>query len=349
MADLTIIGAGQSGLAAGYEASRHKLDFEIVDATAEAGGSWPRYYDSLTLFSPARYSTLSGLAFPGDQGRYPRRDEVTAYLRQYSAYFALPVTPNFDVRQVEHDGASFVVSAADGRRLTTRAVLVATGGYSTPRIPHLPGEELFRGERLHSRDYHRPGSFAGRRVVVVGAGNSAVQIAVELAKVAKVTLATRGRIRWVPQRILGKDIHFWLKWLFIDNVNLPGDPTAPVLDDGHYRRAVRQGQPEMRAMFTRFTSSGLVWPDGTQEDVDAVIFATGFSPSLTFLAMPDALDSRGRPRQRRGVSAVSGLFFVGLPWQRDLSSATIRGAARDSVEVVNAAARYLEASSNRHP
>lgn len=348
MADLTIIGAGQSGLAAGYEAARHKLDFEIVDAATEAGGSWPRYYDSLALFSPARYSPLTGMAFPGDQERYPRRDEVTAYLRQYAAHFALPVTPGFDVRRVERDGASFGVLAADGRRLKTRAVLVAAGGYSTPRMPGIPGEELFRGERIHSRDYHRPEPFADRRVVVVGAGNSAVQIAVELATVAKVTLATRGPIRWVPQRIFGKDIHFWLKWLFLDNLSLPGDPTAPVLDDGHYRRAIRQGQPDMRAMFTRFTSKGVIWSDGIAEDVDAVVFATGFSPSLGFLAISGALDSKGRPLQRRGVSACPGLFFLGLPWQRDLASATIRGAARDSGEVIDAVARFLEASSDHH-
>jgi putative flavoprotein involved in K+ transport len=349
MADLTIIGAGQSGLAAGYEAARRKLDFEIVDAAPQAGGSWPRYYDSLTLFTPARYSALTGLAFPGDPERYPLRDEVTAYLRQYAAHFALPVTGDFDVRRVEHDGAAFALSAADGRQLTTRAVVVATGGYSTPRMPCIGGAELFRGECVHSRDYHRPGPFAGRRVIVVGAGNSAVQIAVELARVARVTLATRGPIRWVPQRIFGKDIHFWLKWLFIDNLSLPGDPTAPVLDVGHYRRAIRQGHPDMRAIFTRFTSSGVVWPDGIAEDVDAVIFATGFSPSLSFLAISGALDSKGRPRQRRGVSASPGLYFVGLPWQRDLASATIRGAARDSGEVVKAAAGFLEASSGRHP
>jgi putative flavoprotein involved in K+ transport len=153
----------------------------------------------------------------------------------------------------------------------------------------------------------------------------------------------------VPQRIFGKDIHFWLKWLGLDNLSLPGDPTAPVLDDGHYRRAIRQGHPDMRAMFTRFTSNGVIWRNGIAEDVDAVIFATGFSPSLSFLAIPHALDPRGRPLQRRGVSVSPGLYFVGLPWQRDLASATLRGAARDSGEVVKAAAEFLEASSSRHP
>jgi putative flavoprotein involved in K+ transport len=349
MADLTIIGAGQSGLAAGYRCRARGLDFQIVEGAAQPGGSWPCYYDSLTLFSPVRYSEMPGMAFPGDRDRYPKRDEVTQYLRDYAVRFDLPITTGFDVCSVEAVGRVFRIAARDGRRVESRAVVVATGGFSTPRMPTLEGEQVFRGERLHSRDYHSPGPFAGRRVIVVGAGNSAVQIGVELATVAQVTLATRGPIRWVPQRILGKDIHFWLKWLFLDNLSLPGDPTSPVLDDGHSRRAIRKGRPNMRKMFTRFTSNGVIWPDGTQEDVDAVIFATGFSPSLSFLAISGALDSKGSPRQRRGVSAVPGLFFAGIPWQRDLASATIRGAARDSVGVINTAARFLEASSNRHP
>lgn len=344
MADLTIIGAGQSGLAAGYRCRARGVDFQIVEAAAQPGGSWPCYYESLTLFSPARYSELPGMVFPGDRDRYPKRDEVTQYLRDYAVHFDLPIATGFDVRSVESGGQTFRIATLDGRHFESRAVVVAAGGFSTPRMPTLEDEKVFQGERLHSRDYHSPGRFAGRRVIVVGAGNSAVQIAVELAKVAKVTLATRGPIRWVPQRILGKDIHFWLKWLGIDNLRLSGDPTAPVLDDGHYRRAILNGHPDMRQMFTRFTCNGVLWGDGNEEDVDAVIFATGFGPSLSFLAIPGALDSKGRPIQRRGVSiACPGLFYVGLPWQKDLASATIRGAARDSREVIEAAARFLEA------
>lgn len=346
MADLTIVGAGQSGLAAGYRCREAGLDFEIVEAASQPGGSWPCYYDSLTLFSPARYSELPGMTFPGDRDRYPKRDEVVEYLRDYAARLNLPITPGTDVSSVEAAGGAFRLATRDGRHLDSQAVVIATGGFSTPRMPTLPFETAFQGERLHSRDYHVPGPFAGRRVIVVGAGNSAVQIGVELARIARVTLAIRGRIRWLPQRFLGKDIHFWLKWLGLDNLNLPGDPTAPVLDDGHYRLAIRNGEPDMRQMFTRFTRTGVLWSDGKEEDVDAVIFATGFRPSLSFLAIPGAIDPKGRPVQRRGVSTTCpGLFYVGLPWQKDLASATIRGAARDSREVIEAAARFLKSKA----
>ena len=344
MLDVLIIGAGQAGLAAGFRAKSAGLSFEILEATKGPGGSWPCYYDSLALFSPARYSALPGLAFPGDPERYPRRDEVVAYLRDYAARFDLPITPNFQAVQVDVAGRPrlFGVASANGRLIEGRALVVASGGFGTPKIPHIDGEADFEGQRLHSRDYHSPEPFIGRRVIVVGAGNSAVQIAVELARVATVSLATRGPIRWVPQRVLGKDVHFWLKWTGLDNVNVPGDPTAPVLDDGRYRRAVRAGRPDQRAMFTRFSRSGVVWSDGSEEPIDTVIFATGFAPSLDFLRATTALDAKGWPIHKRGVSlSCPGLFYVGLPWQKDLSSATIRGAARDSETVQAAITRWL--------
>ena len=347
MLDVLIIGAGQAGLAAGYRAKAAGLSFQIVEAAQSAGGSWPCYYDSLALFSPAGYSALPGLAFPGDPERYPRRDEVVDYLRAYAAHFELPVTTNFRVTQVDvaERPRAFEVAAADGRLLESRALVVASGGFGTPNLPSIESDDAFTGQRLHSRDYHRPAPFAGQRLVVVGAGNSAVQIAVELAQVATVSLATRGRIRWVPQRLLGKDVHFWLKWTGLDNVNVPGDPTAPVLDDGRYSRAVRAGRPDQRPMFTRFTPDGVVWADGTEEAVDTVIFATGFAPTLDFLRSTEALDAKGWPVHRRGVSlACPGLFFVGLPWQKDLSSATLRGAARDSRTIQTALDRWLAAS-----
>jgi putative flavoprotein involved in K+ transport len=346
MADVVIIGAGQAGRAAGQRARAAGLDCTILEAAGQAGGSWPCYYDSLELFSPARYSALPGKAFPGDPERYPRRDEVVAYLRDYARTFDLPVTTGFRVASVraEPSGRGFVTAADDGRQVDSKAVVVASGGFGAPRLPNIEGQALFAGERLHSRDYRRPGPFAGRRVVVVGAGNSAVQIAVELAKVAQVTLASRAPVRFAPQRLLGQDIHFWLKWTGLDHVSLPGDPTAPVVDDGRYSRALRRKRPERRPMFTRFTSTGVVWPDGAEEPVDVVIFATGFGPSLDFLADGGALDAQGRPLQRHGAStSLPGLFYVGLPWQEDLSSATIRGAARDSRPVVAQLARTLAA------
>ena len=193
--DTIVIGAGQAGLAAGYHLQRAGVSFAILEAGDQPGGSWPAYYDSLRLFSPARYSALPGRPFPGPAGRYPARDEVVAYLRDYAAHFRLPVITGVRVTEVAPAPDGFRVRAANGTVFSARAVVAATGAFHRPSLPALPGQESFGGRIIHSAAYRRPEDFAGQRVIVVGAGNSAVQIAVELADTqggpAEVTLATR--------------------------------------------------------------------------------------------------------------------------------------------------------------
>ena len=214
--DALVIGGGQAGLAAGYHLRRAGLGFLILEAGAEPVGSWPAYYDSLTLFSPARYSALPGLPFPGDPDHYPDRDEIVAYLRAYASHFTLPVVPRARVERLEWVGDLFTATTTDGRTFTARGVIAATGGFSTPHRPALPGQASFTGAVLHTHEYRRPEPFAGQRVVVVGSGNSAVQVAAELAGVTHVTLASRTPLRFRKQRFLGRDFHFWLRVTGLD-------------------------------------------------------------------------------------------------------------------------------------
>lgn len=351
--DVVVVGAGQSGLAAGYHLRRSGLAFTLLDGRDELGGSWPSYYDSLELFSPARYSSLPGLAFPGDPERYPRRDEVTAYLRAYARHFELPFLAGCRVRNVSRQEGCFrlATESSGGEALGTveaRAVIVATGGFGRPYLPRLPGEDEYVGRCLHSASYRGPEEFRGQRVVVVGAGNSAVQISVELAEVARVTLATREPVRFLRQRILGKDVHFWIRLVGYDSLPLGAwfgfrAPT-PVLDQGRYRAALAAGRPERRPMFESFSRDGVVWRDGSAEAVDAVILATGFRPHVEFLRELGALDAQGLPLQRAGVSrTVPGLFYVGQEWQVSHASATLRGVGPDAARVVRKIESQLRA------
>lgn len=333
--DALVIGAGQAGLAAGYHLKQAGLRFAILESGAAPGGSWRSYYDSLVLFSPAEYSSLPGLPFPGDPDHYPTRDEVVAYLRDYAATFDLPVISDARVATVDRDGDLFRVTTTAGATFVSRSVIAATGSFGNPYVPDIPGRSEYRGRVLHAFDYREPSPFAGQRIVVVGGANSAVQIGVELARVARVTLALRSRIFFTPQRILGKDGHFWLRVLGLDRSRFLSDQSTPVVDAGHYRKAVRAGRPDTRPMFTRFTERGVVWRDGTTEDVDTVILATGYRPNLRYLSPLGALNPNGMPLQKRGVSTtVPGLFYVGLSGQRNFASATLRGVGPDAEVVV---------------
>ncbi|MDK2125758.1 flavin-containing monooxygenase [Parachitinimonas caeni] len=334
--DVIVIGAGQAGLAAGYHLQQAGLRFVVLEAGERPSGAWRHYYDNLKLFSPARYSALPGLAFPGDPDHYPDRDEVVTYLESYARHFELPIAPGRRVEQLRAHEQGYLLRCADGSEWQSAAVIVASGAFGTPYIPRLEGLTQFRGQQLHSADYRRPEAFAGKRVVVVGGANSGVQIARELAAVAEVTLVSRRPLRFFPQQIFGKDFHFWVSASGLERTRWLSDQSTPVLDDGRYQQAINAGNPPRRPMFQAVTENGVIWADGRHEAVDVLLFATGFRPNVSYLAGLDLFEADGQLRQRCGVArGQSGLYFVGLPRQRNFASATLRGVGPDAAYVVN--------------
>ncbi|TLS51698.1 NAD(P)/FAD-dependent oxidoreductase [Paenibacillus antri] len=337
--DCIIIGGGQAGLASGYHLKKKGLRFLILEAGEEATGSWPRYYDSLKLFSPAGFSSLPGMKFPGEPNGYPTRDEVIRYLQEYRDKFQLPVQLKQRVESVEKEGFGFVIRTTAGDQFRSRTIINATGSFHNPYKPAIPGEELFQGRIIHSSEYRNPTSFRNQRVVVVGRGNSAVQIGVELAEVSKTSLAVLRPVQFVKQRFLGLDLHFWVRLIGFDTFPFwrfrkTAPSSSAVNDTGRYEERISAGQPDQQPMFTRFYDDGVVWPNGQKEQVDTVIFATGYRPNLPYLEGIGALDEGGKPLHRGGISVVPGLYYVGLEGQRSFSSATLRGVGPDAGFVV---------------
>ena len=343
--DVAVVGAGQSGLAAGQALRQAGLEVLILEAAADVGGSWPSYYDSLTLFSPARFSALPGMRLPGRPNRYPTRDEITDYLRRYAARFDLPVRTRSRVLDAAWDGQAFHLDVAGGDQLTARSMVAASGGFGRPHIPDLPGLGDFTGTLLHAAHYRRPEPFTGQRVVVVGAGNTAVQVAVELAQVATVSLASRQPVRFQTQRPLGLDVHYWARWSGLEALSPgrnDGARSIVVLDEGRYSAAIAAGRPDSRPMFDRLTATGVTWADGVTEAVDAVILATGYRPDVSYLTGLGALNADGWPIHCRGRSlTVPRLGYVGLPGQTGPASATVRGSGPDARRIATWLRRTL--------
>jgi putative flavoprotein involved in K+ transport len=336
--DVVVIGAGQSGLAATRALHARGISPVVLEAGPEPAGSWPHYYDSLNLFSPVAYSSMPGLDFPGPPGHYPRRDEVVSYLRRYAAHLDADIRTDTPVTAVEADGQDgFVVHSAAGETWRARGVVAATGSFRNPYVPELPGQTEFTGRMLHVASYCNPHEHAGERIIVVGAGNSAIQVGFELSQVATVSLATRHPVIFVPQCRGGKDVHYWYQATGFDL--LPPEWLRRYLggrtvdDTGKYQHALETGQLGRRPMFTALEADSVVWPDGAREHVDTVLFATGYRPNLDYLRPLGALDG-GMPLHSGGFSATHpGLVYVGLEFQRSFSSNTLRGVYRDAEHV----------------
>ncbi|WP_395108317.1 flavin-containing monooxygenase [Actinomadura sp. SCN-SB] len=352
---VVVIGGGQAGLATAQVARSLGLDPLVLEAADRTAGSWPHYYDSLTLFSPARRSALPGMAFPGDPDGYPTRDEVIAYLHHYAAHLDADIRTGHRVHQVTAHADGFEIVTSQGAAFTAPLVISATGEFSRPHRPALPGLDDFTGTVLHSSDYRSPHPFAGRRVLIVGGGNSAVQIGIELAGHARVTLATRHPLRFMPQRILGRDIHLWTQRTGLDTATwarplLTGGKGTPVMDTGTYRAAFASGNPDRRPLFTRLHADQVEWDDGTREKIDVVLLATGYRPTLAHLGALAGLDDQGWPRHRRGISTVQpGLGYVGLEWQRSFASATLRGVGADARYVLTRLRRQTRSLDRTRP
>lgn len=345
-----IIGGGQSGLAAARAALEAGLRPTVLEAGDRPVGSWPHYYDSLTLFSPVRFNTFCGERFPGVPEGYPARDEVVGFLHRFADGLDAEIRTGVRVTAVEPDGAAFMVRTESGEALHASAVIAASGSFGNPYVPVLPGAETFTGEARHVAEYRSPDRFAGRRVVIVGGGNSAVQVGYELARVASTTLATRRPLQFWAQNVGGKDIHHRLVESGFDD--LPPEWLAhaldgrPVMDTGPYRAALETGVLDRRPMFTAFDEDAVVWADGTREHVDAVLYATGYLPGVGYLAPLGAVSAHGLPLHAGGISTTHpGLAYVGLEFQRSFSSNTLRGVYRDAQYVMAPLAAHVRGAA----
>jgi putative flavoprotein involved in K+ transport len=334
-----VVGGGQSGLAAARALRELRMPTVILEASDRPTGSWPRYYDSLRLFSPAGYSSMPGMPFPGAPDHYPSRDEVTDYIERYAARLDVEIQTNTRVETIQQDGKAFRVFTENGRVLTASGIVAASGSFSNPFRPRFPGEDTFNGELLHVADYRNPAPYVDRRVVVVGAGDSAAQIANELAPVATTSLATRHPVRFIPQRLGGHDIHYWLRETGFDT--LPAawlskiTEGSVVTDSVGFRQALAEGSVDQRPMFVALDGGRVIWSDGQREPVDAVILATGYRPSLPYLHELGALDEHAAPMHVGGISTTHvGLVYVGLEFQRSYASNTLRGVSADARGVI---------------
>jgi putative flavoprotein involved in K+ transport len=342
-----VIGGGQAGLSVGYHLAKHSIPFVILDASKRIGDAWRNRWDSLRLFTPARYAGLPGLAFPAAGDSYPTKQEMADYLQSYADRFGLPVRNGMKVQKLWRANQRFHIDAGE-QSFEADQVIVAMATYQTPRVPAF-ARELNRGTvQLHSHEYRNPSQLQPGEVLVVGAGNSGADIAMEIAKTHRTWMSGResGVIPFVIDRAFWRHVMSRVFRFIGHHVLTLSTPigrkasktmpkTAPLirvkpqdlLRAGVERisrvAGVRDGKP--------YLADGSVLGE-----VKNVIWCTGYHPGFSWIDLP-VFGEKGEPLHDRGiVSRMPGLYFVGLHFLYSMTSATVIGVGRDAERIAKA-------------
>ncbi len=342
-----VIGAGQAGLSAGYYLKKHNIPFILLDAGERVGDTWRKRWDSLRLFTAAKFNGLAGMRFPASPNYFPTKDEMADYLEDYAAHFKLPVSTGIKVDGLSREGNLYCVTAGD-RQFHAEHVVIAMSSFQIPRIPKFAKELNPDIKQFHSLDYRTPSQFQEGGVLVVGAGNSGAEIALEAAKNGHpVWLSGRdtGHVPFHIEGILAKLILLRLvgRILFhrVLTLNTPiGRKVRP--------KIISQGGPLVRIKPKELVKAGInrvprvtgvrdglpVIENEPIPDVKNIVWCTGFYPSFSWIDIP--VFNHNEPIHNRGViEKEPGLYFTGLHFQYALSSGMIHGIKRDAKYVVN--------------
>ena len=347
--DVLVVGAGQAGLGTAYWLTRDpRLRVLVVDR-APVGQSWVDRWDSLVLFTPRRFSGLPGMAFPAGPTRCPDRLEMAAYLRSYVERFDLPVRTGVEVRRLTGAAGAFVAETSYGT-VRARHVVLATGPFTRPHVPPAAARLSPQVHQLHSSAYSSPQDVPPGDVVVVGGGNSAAQLAVELSATHQVTVVCPREPWYLPTSVLGVDLYWWLR--------LSGTLNADA-DSRVARHVRRRGDAVVGRELHELARTAQVsvvphrvvgaegnvleLADGTGLRVSSMLWCTGFRPDTRWLDVSGATDADGAPVHASGASPVAGLHWMGLPWQTRLNSSIIDGVDRDA----RAVARRVRTGATR--
>jgi putative flavoprotein involved in K+ transport len=348
--DIVVIGAGQAGLTMGYFLSGREHRYLIVERSGSVGAAWRERWDSLTLFTSRKYDSLPGLDFPGDPAGYPSRDEVIAYLEEYARRFELPVRLDTDVRRLGLDDSGGFVIETGGGTISADQVVVATGPFQRPFVPELASQLAPNVYQAHSVEYRKPSEVPPGTIVVVGGGNTGFQIAEELASTHHVVLAVGSRQTPLPQRILGRDLFWWLTKSGMINKSVESRLGSRMqhrdtLIGSSPRGLRRRHGVTIKPRVIGAQGKTVRFEDGGELDVDAIIWATGYRSDYSWLDVP-VIDGEGRVRHRRGVTDVPGLYFLGLYWQWTRGSALV-GWVKDDAEYIAQQIESLERQVSR--
>lgn len=343
-----VVGGGQAGLSVGYHLAKRGVQFVILDANARIGDAWRHRWDSLRLFTPARHAGLDGMPFPAPPFSFPTKNEMADYLEAYARKFALPVRLGVRVDRLSRLADKFLVVAGD-RQFEAENVVIAMAHYQRPRIPPFAAELAAGIVQLHSLEYRNPAQLQAGDALIIGAGNSGAEIALETVQSHRTWLAGPDTGH-VPFRIDGLASRLALSRLVLRVVFHRVLSIATPIGRRVRPKMLRRAAPLIRVKPRDLVAAGVVrvprvvgmrnglplLEDGRVIDVANVVWCTGFDRGYSWIDLP-VFGSNGEPQHRAGiVSGEPGLYFVGLHFLYAFSSDMIHGVGRDAARIAQA-------------
>lgn len=335
--DTIVVGAGQAGLATGYYLKAGGVDFAILEASGSVGEVWDDRWDSLKLFTPAQYNSLPGFPFPAKRGTFPGKTEMSDYLKEYREKFDLPVYLKKKVIKVKSHARYDFEVVTESESIFCSNLVIATGANQKPSFPIFKAALSHSVFYLHSSQYKNPSSIPPGEVLVVGAGTSGVQIAIDLSKTHRVYLSGIPTFH-IPDFIFDYLGRFY--WWFIHTILTINTPMGRKAREG----VLQGGAPLIKVSMKDVLAAGVkllprivsvqgdqfTFADESTREFKTIVFTTGFKPDFSWIDL-DLRYEHGWPNTRRGVSVNwPGLYFTGMLFQFGLTSALIGGAGRDA-------------------
>jgi putative flavoprotein involved in K+ transport len=360
--DVVVIGGGQAGLAVGFHLARQGRQFVILDARDCVGDIWRSRWDSLRLFTPARYDGLPGMRFPLAPRDFPTRDQMADFLEAYAERMSLPVRTGVRVDGVwpAGDGQDGYVVTAGEMRFMASQVVIATGAQERPRVPGFASRLSPGIRQFHSSEYRNPEQFQNGDVLIVGAGNSGAEIAIEAAREHHTILAGK-HTGQVPFRIEGRAARvilpgLWFVWNRVLTTNTPmGRKMGHAIRSGHAGPLVRVKPSDLKAAGVERVTARVagvhdgmpLLDDGRVVDTANVVWCTGFRNEFTWIHLP-VFGEDGYPIEERGVvSSSPGLYFIGLPFISSFGSMLVGGVGRDAAHIAERIAQHNTMAKER--
>lgn len=344
--ELIIIGGGQSAIACGYFLRRTTIDYLVLDSAIKCGGAWINAWDSLTVFSSAENSSLPGWPMTPSQNKFPSREEVISYLCAYEKRYEIPVQRPVEVIEITKENDIFIVKT-NNETYQSKAVISATGTFGNPFIPKVLGQEKFQGMQMHSSDYKNANELKGKKVLVVGEGNSGAQLLAEISIVANTKWSTRKEPKYLPDNVDGRVLfevasamyHAEQKGEKYDaiNYNLSDIVMVPPVKEARERGVLKSS-----GSFIEMHENGVIWENGEKENFDVIVWCTGFGYATKHLNSLVNVDERGKIETNESqATEIPGLWLVGYGGWTGFASATLVGVGRSAKQTINEIENFL--------